>query len=184
MNLASFVNAVLSSATVVTQLLTLFFCVLLFSRSARESFPRVMVFLKKRALVLSFCAALVALLGSLTYSDVLGYEPCKLCWIQRIFMYPQVLILGVALWKKDMLALLYGIVFSSIGGIVALYHYMTQLGWNPLNLPCAAVGYSTSCAKVFVLNFGYITIPVMAFSVFAFIFTLTLIAYRGDTSSS
>jgi disulfide bond formation protein DsbB len=184
MNLASFVNGLLSVATVITQVGALFFCVLLLSRSARGFFPQVLVFLKKRALLLSFFAASVALLGSLTYSDILGYEPCKLCWIQRIFMYPQVLIFGLALWKKDVSALPYGIVFSSVGGAVALYHYMTQLGWNPLNLPCAAVGYSTSCAKVFVLNFGYITIPVMAFSVFVFIATLSLIAYKNVTSHS
>lgn len=183
MNLASIVNVVLSIATVVAQLASLFFFALIVSRSLRGRFSELITFLQKRAVLLSLVVAFTALVGSLTYSDVLGYEPCKLCWVQRIFMYPQVFIFGLALWKKDMSALLYGTVFSFIGGSIALYHYVTQLGWNPLNLPCAAIGYSVSCSKIFVLNFGYITIPVMAFSAFIFIFTLSLLVRKVNSFS-
>ncbi|MEK7067519.1 MAG: disulfide bond formation protein B, partial [Patescibacteria group bacterium] len=49
----------------------------------------------------AFIIALLATLGSLFYSEVAGFEPCKLCWYQRIFMYPQVLLWGIAWWKKD-----------------------------------------------------------------------------------
>ena len=35
--------------------------------------------LEKNALVFAFIVALTATLGSLFYSEVMGYEPCKLC---------------------------------------------------------------------------------------------------------
>ena len=118
-------------------------------------------FFGKHAIVLIFIVALVSTLGSLFYSEVAGYEPCKLCWLQRIFMYPQVFLLGIALWKKDKNIVDYSLVLSVIGALIAGYHYLLQLGIAP-ELPCSAVGYSVACSKVFVMNFGYITIPLMA----------------------
>lgn len=167
MTLASFVNGMLGILTIVAQigfiglLLVWFF-------GRRE---KVAEFLSIHGTILAFLITLVATLGSLTYSDILGYEPCKLCWFQRIFMYPQVLILGMAVWgkHKGSRALLdTAFVLSIVGALVALYHYLMQLGLVPEG-SCDAVGYSVSCAKVFVLNFGYITIPLMAFSAFIFI---------------
>lgn len=40
--------------------------------------------------------ALIAMIGSLYASEGLGFYPCELCWYQRIFMYPLVIILGIA----------------------------------------------------------------------------------------
>jgi disulfide bond formation protein DsbB len=184
MTLAQIVNLFLSIGTVLTQVVSVFLIVLYFSPKTRVIFPKVMILVRGKAMLLAFLVSLVSVLGSLTYSDILGYEPCKLCWIQRIFMYPQVFLLGLALWKKDLSVFFYSVVLSSIGGIIALYHYITQLGWNPLNLPCAAVGYSVSCAKVFVLNFGYITIPVMAFSAFVFMVMIILLAQKSKAETS
>src|SRR3989338_2054283 len=124
---------------------------------------------------------LLATLGSLTYSEVLGYAPCKLCWIQRIFMYPQVLILGLALFgkHKGSRALVdTSLVLSAIGAVVALYHYLMQLGIIPEG-SCAAIGYSVSCAERFVLQFGYITIPLMAFSAYLLV-TFALLLKRKE----
>ena len=100
-------------------------------------------FARSHALLLAFATALIATLGSLTYSEILGYEPCKLCWIQRIFMYPQALILGLAIWgkHKGVNALLdVSLVLSVIGALVAADHYLMQLGIVPEG-SCAAVGY-------------------------------------------
>lgn len=127
--------------------------------------------IRTHALPLAFTVALFATLGSLTYSEILGYEPCKLCWFQRIFMYPQALILGLALWgkHKGSKALLdTSLILSMIGAAVAFYHYLMQLGIVPEG-SCGAVGYSVSCAQRFVMTFGYITIPMMALSAFLLI---------------
>lgn len=123
--------------------------------------------IEKHGILFGFIVALIAMLGSLTYSDVLGYEPCKLCWYQRIFMYPQVFLLGLALFRKERFIIPYALFLAVIGEIIALYHYTVQLGLFPA--PCSVSGYSVSCAKVFTLQFGYITIPLMAFTAFVLI---------------
>lgn len=132
-------------------------------------------FAVKYATVLAFIVALVATLGSLFYSDVLNYTPCKLCWFQRIFMYPQVLLLGIAWWKKDVGIGKYVLSLSIPGILLAIYHYYLQLGGNPL-VPCSTVGYSVSCSQRFVLEYGYITIPMMALTAFALIIAVFAVA--------
>lgn len=123
----------------------------------------------KYALAIGFLAAFIATSGSLFYSEVAGYTPCKLCWLQRIFMYPQVVLLGLALWRRErVITVLQTMILSAIGALIAAYHYYLQLGGNPL-VPCGTVGYSVSCAQRFVLQFGYITIPMMALTAFLLI---------------
>jgi hypothetical protein len=53
------------------------------------------------ALPAATAIALVTTLGSLYYSEVAGYPPCTLCWYQRIAIYPQVVVLGVAALRRD-----------------------------------------------------------------------------------
>jgi disulfide bond formation protein DsbB len=137
-------------------------------------------FFKDRGIQVAFIASFLATAGSLIYSDVIGYTPCELCWFQRIFMYPQAVIMLIALIKKDASVKIYGFVLSIIGAAIAVYHYFLQLGYNPLGLPCAAVGYSVSCAKNFVLEFGYITIPVMALSAFVLIALTLSLSFRKE----
>ena len=84
-------------------------------------------------------------------------------------MYPQVIILIIALAKKDQRINDYTLVLSIIGGLIAAFHYFSQVSGISL-LPCAAIGYSVSCARRFVMEFGYLTIPLMSLSAFALIF--------------
>ena len=138
--------------------------------------------LKPYAVWFGFIVALVAMLGSLYYSDVLGYEPCKLCWYQRIAMYSQVFLFATALVKGEKSNIWsYSLVLSWIGGIIAAYHYYIQISLKPiLALPCSAVGFSASCTETFVTSFGYITIPMMALSAFI----LLIILGMNNRSSS
>lgn len=123
--------------------------------------------LGKHAVVLAFIVALVSMLGSLFYSEVAGYEPCKLCWYQRIFMYSQVFILLIALIRRRQDVVDYCLGLSGIGSSIALYHYLGQI--TNTNLPCSFVGYSSACSQRFVLEYGYITIPMMALTGFLLI---------------
>lgn len=52
-------------------------------------------------LFVSWAASVLAMFGSLYFSEIRQYEPCTLCWYQRILMYPMVIILGIAVVKKD-----------------------------------------------------------------------------------
>ena len=67
-----------------------------------------------------------------------------------------------------------------MGGVIAAYHYYLQWGGNPL-VPCSTVGYSVDCAKTFILEFGFISIPFMALT--AFLLITLLMLFSPDQSS-
>lgn len=123
----------------------------------------------KHGLVLMLIVALLSTLSSLYFSEISGWNPCKYCWIQRIFMYPQVILLSIALWKKDRTVARYVLALSLIGAAYAAYHYYIQMydiiasPTNPAT-PCDASG--ESCVKTPFAHFGYITIPMMALTAF------------------
>lgn len=141
---------------------------------ARRFFSWLLDFHRRRALLLVLIVSLTATLGSLFFSEVVGYEPCKLCWFQRIFMYPLPLLFLIGLARKESVISFYALPLSIIGGLIALYHYFLQVGklWEiavDKFAPCSAVGYSASCTDSFFLSFGYITVPMMSFSAFLLI---------------
>src|SRR3954451_12070065 len=71
------------------------------------------------ALGFAFAAALVATLGSLYFSEVAHFVPCKLCWYQRIAMYPLVPILGLAAWRRDRHIWPYGTLVAILGAAIS-----------------------------------------------------------------
>lgn len=125
-------------------------------------------FMKEHGLLLAFFVALGATTGSLLYSELFNLEPCKLCWFQRIFIFPQTIILGIALFKKNNKIADYGIALSTIGILISIYHYFLQIS-GPTNLPCSADVLSGGCSTQLISEFGYITIPMMSFTAFALI---------------
>src|SRR5699024_5463587 len=68
----------------------------------------------------------VSTLGSLFYSEILHFVPCELCWVQRILMYPLVIIYGVATMQRNVSIALPGLILSIIGVCVSTYHYLLQ----------------------------------------------------------
>jgi len=52
------------------------------------------------ALPLAFMVAGFAMFGSLWFSEAANYNPCTLCWYQRIAMYSLAVVLGVALVRR------------------------------------------------------------------------------------
>lgn len=122
------------------------------------------LFLKENYLYLSLIIALAATLGSLFYSEILGYNPCKLCWYQRIAMYPLVLLFATALIRKLNGVAYYTTPLVITGGLLSLYHYITQLlQWTT---SCASLEDGASCAVKYTFSYGYITIPMMALTAF------------------
>jgi disulfide bond formation protein DsbB len=124
-------------------------------------------FILENGLYLSFAVALVATIGSLYLSEVMNFAPCKLCWFQRIFMYPQVFLLGIAAVRKDSRVYRYVLPLSIIGGCISIYHYLIQ------KVPYFH-DHATSCGQVpcefdYLDWFGFITIPLMALAAFVLI---------------
>lgn len=122
-----------------------------------------------------FLLSLAATTLSLYYSEVLGFTPCGLCWMQRVFFYPQVVLLAIAAWYRDRSVAVYSIALSVAGLIVALYQHYLQMGGTDL-LPCPAAagggGIAADCAQRILFEFGYITFPLMSASLFAFLIVL------------
>jgi disulfide bond formation protein DsbB len=139
---------------------------------------RLLKYLKGRKLWFAFVISLTATLGSLFFSEIAGFEPCKLCWFQRIFMYPLPIILGVSLFKGKKDVEWYVKPLSVIGFLIAAYHYYIQINPQPL-VPCSTVGFSVSCSTRFVTNFGYITIPFMSLTAFLMITFLMISKIYG-----
>jgi disulfide bond formation protein DsbB len=102
--------------------------------------------------------ALLSVIGSLIYSGVIGYAPCTLCWWQRAFIYPQVLLYGIALIFTDKNVFRYALAFSLVGIIFSLYHNYLDWGGSTL-VACDA---SVSCTMRYVNEFGFVTIPLMS----------------------
>lgn len=122
--------------------------------------------------------ALVAMLGSLFFSEIMGYIPCELCWYQRILMYPLVIIYGVYAFgkSKERALLLPGIIMSGIGLLISIYHYLIQKvpAFQEAGDSCGIV----PCNAQYVNYFGFVTIPFLAAVAFAVIFVLSILLFR------
>ncbi len=128
---------------------------------------KIINFIGKNGILFAFLVALFSTLASLFYSQIIGFAPCQLCWYQRIFMYPLVLILFVALVKKDHHVIDYALSLAFVGGTISLYHNYVYFGGKSLS--CGIFARGASCLQPYVLEFGYVTIPIMALTAFALI---------------
>ena len=158
------------------------FVILFFSLVFRNSWGRgVQTFLGRHAVPLALLVSLVAVSGSLFYSEIVGFEPCVLCWWQRVFIYPQVIIFATALWKRNSHAFLYSVPLVSLSLILSMYHEYVYMGGQSI-LPCTALG--GACSKIYVMAFGYITIPMMSLTVSLFILLLAWASkiYKNENS--
>ncbi len=112
---------------------------------------------------LSFGLALTATSGSLYMSQILGYTPCHLCWFQRIFMYPLVVLFGIS-WLLETDVVEYAVPLTTIGGGIAGYHYIIQRMEQFSSAGCSIT--SVSCETEYTYYLGIVTIPLMAFTAF------------------
>jgi len=116
-----------------------------------------------------FAVALVATLGSLYLSEIVHLIPCRLCWFQRIFMYPLVIVLGVAAWRRDAEIRLTATILAVVGGLIAIYHYLIQ---QFPSLDSGACDASVPCSAAYIWQWNFVSIPYMAVSAFALILML------------
>lgn len=111
-------------------------------------------------LYLVWLQALVAMLGSLFFSEILHFPPCVLCWYQRIAMYPLVLLLPVGILTKDKKVGQYALPLALIGLGVAIYHCLLYYQLIPESLaPCIQ---GISCTTKYIEWFGFVTIPLLS----------------------
>lgn len=131
---------------------------------------------RETLLFVAWAASVIAMFGSLYFSEVQKFEPCELCWYQRILMYPMVIILGIAVIKKDERITFYTMFLSAIGALISLYHYSIQkvafMADNAVS--CGRI----PCTGQYINWLGFVTIPFLALTAFVIIFICSMLIWK------
>jgi len=168
-----YLNIFLGAGAIALQIFSVVALFLVFFNAGRKN--KFLDFIDKRFLTIGFLVSLVSALFSLVYSEVVNFLPCQLCWYQRIFLYPQVFLFGVALWDKDRKIIRYSLPLLAAGFLVSIYQNMVYYFGNPSGA-CDASG--VSCFDHLVSEFGgYISIPMLALTGFFSMLVLTLVVH-------
>ena len=131
------------------------------------------------ALGIAALVALVTTAGSLYYSEVAHFTPCKLCWYQRIAMYPLSITLLIATVRRDRGIWRYVMPLAVIGAAFSIYHTQLQAYPSQHSSFCTTL---EPCTIRYVWEFGFVSLPFMALSAFTIIITLMLVARSSETT--
>jgi len=146
-----------------------------FSDSVADSLDTIRERLAPYALPGAFTVALLAVVGSLYFSEIAQFEPCRLCWYQRIAMYPLVPILAIAASRRDVGVRVYAGPVALIGLVISSYHYLLE--WFPA-VDTGACKVGIPCTVVWFRELGFVSLPFLALTAFALIIALLLIPPR------
>ena len=148
------------------------------SQAAADAFDGVAGAIAPNALAMGWIVAFLATAGSLYFSEVAHFEPCTLCWYQRIAMYPLVVIFAIAAARRETAGALYGAGLAAIGAVIAAYH--VALEWFPA-LDSGTCDPDNPCTLVWFRVFGFISLPTLALAAFLLILTFSLIRLRRSS---
>lgn len=124
---------------------------------------------------LAWIIALLSVVGSLFFSEVMHLPPCVLCWYQRIAIYPLVLVIGTGIVLRDNRMKFYALPLCVAGLGVAIYHNLLYYGIIPESItPCTE---GVPCNAVQIEWLGFITIPLLGLGAFVSI-ALCLLLYK------
>ncbi len=118
---------------------------------------------------------------TLLYSEYFGIMPCGLCWLERVALYPQVALIAGAIYFKDSMMPKHGIILSVFGLIISLYHHYIQMGGSEF-VKCPTSG--VDCAKRFLFEFDFVTFPLLAAILFAFLIVLYLYILKTQAKTN
>ena len=143
------------------------------SDPALDAYAAVARIIQPRANLVGWTVAVLATVGSLYFSEVARFTPCTLCWYQRIAMYPFVVLLGVAMLRRDERPPAGASTLAAIGAVLAGYH--VALEWIP-SLDSGACSAAVPCTFVWFRVFGIFSLPTLA--LIAFLLIITLLTLR------
>lgn len=171
-----YLNLFLGFGVILLQFFSIIAVFLLFFRSKENSKNSYLDFINKHFLVLSFFISLFSSIFPLVYSEIIHFLPCVLCWWQRVFMFPTLLLFGTALWDKDRKVIRYAAPLLSVGFLISVYQNFFYYFGETSSVPCDATG--VSCYQHLVSEFGgYVSIPMMALTAFFALLTLLAVAH-------
>ena len=127
---------------------------------------------------LCFLIASTATLGSLFFSEIMHFIPCSMCWYQRIFMYPLVLIFLINLLYPDDKVFKYAITLVVAGLLFSIYHNLLMFDIIPESIvPCVS---GVPCSTEYINWFGFITIPFLSFIAYFMLFILLITGNKNE----
>ena len=179
-------STIIAAAAIVLQVLVVAVLIVavaaIWSRRARRLLVEVRDSLLGGELWIAWGIALVATLGSLFFSEISQFVPCRLCWFQRIGMYPLAAILLIAAIRRDTRGgALYSLPLAAFGAIVAIYHIYIE--YHP-EAETAGCKIGAPCSVKWIDKLGYITIPVLALTAFSAILILLVMALSRSRATS
>lgn len=152
---------------------------LVFHLQSEECITRFMSALSRHSYAAWF-VALVATLGSLFFSEVMGFVPCSLCWYQRIFMYPIAVLLTMGVFRNDIHSIRCSFPLVIIGWGFAFYHNLLMWGVIPESAsPCRS---GVPCSARYIEYFGFVTIPFLSWVAFSLLVLLLFPQRRHNES--
>lgn len=109
--------------------------------------------------------ASMSTLGALFFSEIMELPPCVLCWYQRIFMFPLVLLLPIGLFPFDAKVVRYALPLTLAGWLVSLFQVLLVAGVIPEAIrPCTQ---GVPCSEVQIQWLGFVNIPLLSFIAFS-----------------
>lgn len=119
-----------------------------------------MRWLKSYALYFAWVIALSGTMLSLYFGELLRYEPCRLCWYQRIFLFPLAIILGIGAYRQEGRISSYALPLCLLGGAFSLYQVL-EIYVPSVRTP-ALCGYINECSNTLFELWGFITFPLIS----------------------
>ncbi len=128
---------------------------------------------------LAFAVAAGATLGSLYFSERVGFAPCKLCWYQRCAMYPLAVVLGISAIFRRPLARWEALALAAAGLCVSIWHNLVE---HIPSLESQSCKIGVPCATPYFKAFGWVTLTFMAGAAFLAVIALVLVPASRETS--
>ena len=136
------------------------------------------LFLRRHALYFAWVIALAGFCLSIFYGEVLQYEPCPLCWYQRMALFPLVLLLGMAVYRNDAKIVVYAIPFAILGCITALFQIFES--HVPFLQKAGICHHGELCSQTVFSLFGFLSFPLL--SALGFVLIAALLALSRHPS--
>jgi disulfide bond formation protein DsbB len=119
--------------------------------------------------------ATLSTLGALFFSEVMELPPCVLCWYQRIFMFPLVLMLPMGLFPFDAKVIRFALPLVGLGWGLSAFQALLVAGMIPENIkPCTR---GVPCSEVQIEWLGFVNIPLLSFVAFSTMVALLVAAH-------
>jgi disulfide bond formation protein DsbB len=129
------------------------------------------------ALLAAWVLALFAAGAVLFIGEVMGQQPCVLCWYQRAAMFPLALLLGIAAWRGDLGIWRYALPIAGAGILIAGFHTLLYYGVIPKSIEPCGVGPSCTDAAMVIFD---LPIPVLSLAAFVGLATFLLEVRKGE----